>query len=277
MSYFNTQKSLASGALCALLASTSALADHNDDFANSERFRDNHPLNVFVDIDTKAKGRRDDRLEDITLRAVRSSLPGNIRIVSNRRDADMVIRAEERDFDVDFRIVDRDRKEKRYDKVNPRTGNQQCGPFYKVSYTEVKERAEGHAVYDIRVSMPGVGRDRERIKAEASAYNVYGENLLAHNRCGSEPTARFPGYSVVDLFGKNNPKERQRMAIEVRRETAEDLGRKLAHEIRENADDYYASLSVRFAYESNYRDGRDGRHEGRHDHHDGDRGWHDGE
>lgn len=257
MKTFNTRlRTLAAGISLAVLAGGAAVADpayfgdrhRSDGYARSADFRMDNPVKVFVNVD--AKGRRDrqeDRLENVTERAMRENMPGYVRLVDSPRYADITITVREQDFDMDRRIVDRDREDERYKKVNLRTGNG-CGPLYKVSYTVVKERVESKARYSVQVQTEGVGRERERITAKADAYLTYGEDLRAHTRCSAEPTKRFPNRNVAALFEKNSPENRRQLLLQVQRETAADLGRKLAVEIRSNVDDYYASLAVRYAH-----------------------------
>ncbi|WP_262692990.1 hypothetical protein [Kordiimonas aestuarii] len=259
MKTLTTVRTIAAGASLAMIAGTGALADpayHNDrhggaGYARSAEFRYDNPIKVYVNVDTKGRGRTEDRFERLTEQAMRHNLPDYVRLVDSARMADMVINAREQDYDLDFRVVDRDREQERYKQVNQRSGDR-CGPYYKASYTVVKEKAEARASYAIRIQTDGVGRDRERIIAGANSYLTYGDNLKAHTRCSADPTNRFPNHQVKDMFNNKSPAYRARVAQGVRQETAADLGRKLAYEIKSNVDDYYAGLAVRYAHGGHY-------------------------
>ena len=271
MKTFNIRlRTLATGATLALLATGTALADpsyygggnHGGSYVRSTEFRADNPVKIFVNVDIRDRSsRREDRFETVTEQAMRANMPSYVRIVDNPRYADIVIDVVEQDYDLDRRIVDRDREDDRYGRVNLHSGNR-CGPLYKASYTVVKERLNTKARYTVHVTTEGVGRERERITARADSYLTYGENLRAHTRCSAEPTQRFPNQKVVALFENGTDAGFARAANQIRRETAADLGRKLAGEIRSNVDDYYASLAVRYAHGGHY--GNPGRGHGKH-------------
>lgn len=250
-----------------ILAAGAAIADpafhgdrhHRTSYSRSVEFRIDNPVKVFVDVDLPGRRQRgEERFESLTERAMRQNMPDYVRLVDNARYADIVITIREQDYDLDFRIVDRDRKDDRYGKVNPRTGNH-CGPLYKASYTVIKERASAEGRFSVMVRTEGVGRERERLTARADAYLTYGEDLRAHTRCSAEPTHRFPNRHVAELFEQNSEANRLRTARQVRREVAFDLGCKLASEIRSNVDDYYTSLAVRYAHGGYYGNPWEGR------------------
>ncbi|WP_417458418.1 hypothetical protein [Kordiimonas sp.] len=255
----HTFRKAALGAGLVLLSSTGAFADYiqtgpkvmpvSFDRAAYAR-RDHNPVYVYIDIDSEGRRRAEERFEAETLRAVRHNVPDYVRIIDDRRRADIVVGVRERDYDLDFRVVDRDHEQERYGRVNPRTANG-CGPLYMASYTVVKTKAEARGSYSVRVHTDGVGRDREHIRVKADESFKSGQNLRAHTRCSSEPTNRFPNNGVVALFEKSTPAFQNRVAASLRRQTAEELGEKLAHEINENVDDYYASLSHRYAHRGN--------------------------
>lgn len=210
-------------------------------------YRDHHPIYVYVDIDSDGRRREEEKFENETLRAVHHNVPDYVRITDDRRRADIVVGVRERDYDLNFKIVDRDHEKERYRRVNPRTASG-CGPLYMASYTVVKTKAEARGSYSVRIHTNGVGRDHEHIRVKADEQYKSGQNLRAHTRCSSEPTNRFPNNGVVALFEKSTPAFQNRIAASLRRQTAEELGEKLAHEINENVDNYYASLSHRYAH-----------------------------
>jgi hypothetical protein len=271
MKTFNTTlRTLATGATLALLATGTALADPSyygngykgGSYVRSTEFRFDNPVKIFVNVDIRDRSsRREDRFETVTEQAMRANMPNYIRIVDNPRYADIVIDVREEDYDLDRRIVDRDREDDRYGRLSMHASNH-CGPAYKASYTVVKERLDTKARYTVHVTTEGVGRERERITARADSYLTYGEDLRAHNRCGAEPTNRFPNQHVAALFDNASGAGFNRATNQIRRETAADLGRKLAGEIRSNVDDYYASLAVRYAHGGHY--GNPGKGHGKH-------------
>lgn len=271
MKTFNTRlRTLATGATLALLATGTAIADPSyygggykgGSYVRSTEFRIDNPVKIFVNVDIRDRStRREERFETVTEQAMRANMPNYIRIVDNPRYADIVIHVREEDYDLDRRIVDRDREDDRYGRVNAHYANH-CGPVYKASYTVVKERLDAKARYTVHVTTEGVGRDREHITARADSFLTYGEDLRAHTRCSAEPTHRFPNQKVAALFENGSEFNRTRAANQIRRETAADLGRKLAGEIRSNVDDYYASLAVRYAHGGHY--GNPGKGHGKH-------------
>lgn len=244
--------------------------------ADSREFRSHNPLRVFIDVDTpeERRERGTTPFEARALHAADRSLPSYVQIVSNRRDADMIVRAQQTDYSLGFRVVDVDREDKKYKKRYRYVGGQ-CGHYIKAYYTEVKEKGEAYASYDVRVAVRGEGRQRDHLRLRSAEDFRYGKNLTARTNCGTTPTDHYPSRSVADLFAKASPAYRDQVAREIRREAADDLGRALARQIRDQADYYYTGLAVRYS-EAQRHDNRpyysDSDHVDDHDH-DDQPGW----
>lgn len=248
MTAIQTFKKLAISAAATLTLGNVVFADHGGPDPYSTDFRESRPIRVHVDVDTKGE-RRERHLtafESNAIKTLQQNLPHYIQLVDNRRRADMTVHARELDYSLDYRVTDRDREDKKYKKAYRHVGGR-CGRFIRAYYTEVKEKAEAHARYDVRVTVRGLGRDTDHLRVKASEKFKYGTDLIARTNCGTAPTNYMPSNGVADLFAKASPAYRKHIAREVREETAEDLGRALAGKIRAHANDYYADMALRYA------------------------------
>ncbi|NVJ97279.1 MAG: hypothetical protein HWE25_03945 [Alphaproteobacteria bacterium] len=243
-----TFKKLATTVAASLAFGGVAMADHLVPDAHSFEFRADHPLRVYVDVDTRGEKRERQltAFEANALAGLRQNLPPYIRIVNDRRNADMRVNARELNYDLGFRVVDKDREDKKYKKSRRHTGGR-CGHFIKAYYTEVKEKAEAYASYDVRVSLRGLGRNSDQVRLKSSEKFKYGTNLMAQTSCGMTPTSHMPSNGVADLFARATPDYRKHIAREVREEAAQDLGRVLARKIQHHANDFYANLAVKYS------------------------------
>lgn len=224
-------------------------------------FRAAHPVRVFVDIDTRRKGREKHltNFEAGAMQQLRFGLPGYVQLVSDRRIADMVIRAREQDYRFGFRVVDTDRKDKKYKKRYRYKGGQ-CGHFQKAYYTRIKEKGEAVASYRVKIRMRGFGGERkiDHITLRSAERFSYGTDMMARTNCGMIRTHHMPSNGVAKLFSRNTPEYRRHVAQEVRAEAATDLGRALATRIRVNTDHFYAQLSARLSQNYDYDYSYDG-------------------
>lgn len=277
-----TYKKLILATFAATALAGSALAHHPEDRhtphydSRSNEFRSDNPLRVFIDVDTP--GERRERgttgFEARTLHAADRSLPSYIQIVGNRRQADMVVQAAQTAYSLDFRVIDVDREDKKYKKAYRNVGGR-CGHYIKAYYTEVKEKGEAYATYNVSVTVRGEGRDRETLRLRSAEDYRYGKNLTARTNCGTTQTHHYPSKGVAELFAKASPEYRDQIARDISREAADDLGRALARQIRDRADNYYSGLAVRFSERYDYNDRphySDGSHIDDHDH-DDQPGW----
>ncbi len=249
-----TRTSILLAAATSLAFGGAAEADHRDPRdlptydPESAVFRTSHPIRVFVDVDTKDE-RREAGLTEFEARAykqLRYGLPSYVEFVRERHHADMVVRAREQDYRFGFRVVDTDRKDKKYKKYARNVGGR-CGHFQKAYYTKVKEKGEAYASYGIKIAMQGYGRDTDFIELRSAENFSYGTDLVAHTNCGMVSTRHMPSSGVAELFARNTPEYRSHVAREVREEAAEDLGRALAHKIRNGVDHYYLNLATRLS------------------------------
>lgn len=223
----------------------------------SYEFRASHPIRLFVDVDTRGEGRErhTTMFEARTLDKIRHNLPNYVQLVSNRRQANMVVRAQQTEYDLNFRVIDTDREDKKYKKKYRNMGGR-CGHYIKAYYTEVKEKGEAYASYRVNVSTRGLGRNSNQIRLRSAENFTYGTNLMARTNCGMTPTDLYPSSGVAKLFSKASPAYRKHVANEIRQEAADDLGKVLARKVAQQADHYYADLSVRFSQGYGHDDDR---------------------
>ncbi|TNE67534.1 MAG: hypothetical protein EP335_01120 [Alphaproteobacteria bacterium] len=233
-------------ALAAAGFSLPAIADHENNRryeAADAHFRAENPIRVFVEVD--AKGRRADReFENIALHSMGRSLPPYVRLVSDARRADLVISADEDDYDVDFRVVDRDREHDDYN--DKHKYKSRCRRFETAYYTEIKEKGEAEGRYTLKTRMRHHGTDIDRIRIDNDASYTYTNKIEAKSDCGMVETNHAPNQKVKDMLARSEPGYRDQVARDIRRDTAEDLGRALASRIARDADRYYAGLSRYF-------------------------------
>jgi len=216
---------------------------------NNRSFREAHPLRVHVAFKNRPKHKsrqHSDRTlayTNQTIRKIAYSVPDNIILVDEPAYADMVIKVAQTDYDLNFRVIDVDRKDKKY-KKNRYYGDRKCGPYKKAYYTRVKEKGEAYASYTIRVRMQGFEPDRDRITVRSAENFSYGKNLRASTRCGVQPTHVFPSKKVAKTFSRATPAYKHKVANEIRKEAASDLGTQLARQIVSRADHYYLNLAA---------------------------------
>ncbi len=229
----------------------------------SAEFRAHYPLKVFVNVKAGRKG-RNQKLEYLVIETMASRLPYGVEIVRDPHHADLVIRAHEKDFGADFRVVDVDRKDKKYKKRFRRAAaySGDCAP-YKAHYTRVREKGVGYYDYGVKIRMKGYGKDYTQVGGKVYENYSYGKNLKAQTSCGFQPISVFPSNGVEKLFAKSHPSYRREVIRELRREAACDLGLRLAYIVKARADQYYTDLAYKLAHEPSYHS--DNRNYGGHD------------
>ena len=207
-------------------------------------FRQSRPISVFLDFRGGRNGRQSERIESRVLQELSYRLPGYVQLVPDHYQADLVLNVKERRFDMNFRIVDRDRKDKKYKKKYRYQGGQ-CGHYYRAFYTRVKEKGTAYYDYSVEMYMRGYGRQYKRIDGRASEKFSYGVDLTAQTNCGTTPTNIFPSRGVAELFDRNNPHYRRQVRREIRREAAAELGAKLANVVNYKVGYFYDDLARR--------------------------------
>ncbi|MEX0300437.1 MAG: hypothetical protein AB3N28_15290 [Kordiimonas sp.] len=195
-----------------------------------------------------------DMYKSITMRKLARDLPHNILLVDSPSYADMVVKVRQTGFDLNFRITDIDKKDKKYKRDRRFTGGR-CGVHHRAFYTRVEEKAEAKAFYSIRYDLKGLDIDHDNVRLKTSEKFRYGQNLTASTNCGIRPTNHVPSNGVAKLFNQAHPGYRNHVATEVRSEAAEELGRKLAHKIRSGAKHYYADMARRYEYGEYHENG----------------------
>ena len=178
-------------------------------------------------------------------------LPSYVTVVDSPEYADLVIRVRETDYNLDFRIIDVDRKDKRYKKNRRYTGGR-CGVHLKAFYSKVKEKGEAYASYNVKVNLKGIGRDTDQFTLRAAENFTYGTKLRAKTNCGVRPTQHMPSNGVANLFSKSNDGYRHQVARKIRNEATSKLSRQIAHRVHAQADYFYTDLAAKLTY-SAYR------------------------
>jgi len=176
---------------------------------------------------------------DITMQTLVRELPHSVVLVGSPREADMVVKVHETGFNLNFRIVDVDHKNKKYKKDRRYTGGR-CGVHHKAFYTRVEEKGEATAFYNVRYDLKGFNARPDAFHVRASERFRYGKDLTASTNCGVHPTHNVPSNGVARLFEQASPAYKYQIAATIRQETAENLGNVLARNIRDKAKRFYA-------------------------------------
>ncbi len=209
-------------------------------------FRQAHPLRLFVRLDVGRGGRGrgvDNPGEARLLRVLSRNLPYGVSLAHNRRSSDLVLNVEERQYDLQFHVIDRDREDKKYKRRKRYAAANSCGVPSRAFYTEVTERATAYYAYDIGIRIKGYGRDHTVISGRESDKFQYATDLRAATACGIQPTHVPPSRKVARLFDRASPEYRRAVALDVRQDTLNEVGRKLSYIIRAKADLYYRNLA----------------------------------
>ena len=230
-------------------------------------FRANHPIKVFVDVeqDRRARGDRRSR-SDAADHYVRDRLhyqmPSYIILVSNRRDADMSVRAQLQDYDLSFHITDIDRRDKKYKKRYRYTGGK-CGQHKRAYYTRVTEKGVALADYRLSVRLKGIGTYSDTVRIRAAESYRYGERLSAQTNCGVTPAVHYPNKTVAKLFTRAGGVYRDTIAHQVQQESLKNLSYVLARTIKGRSDQFYAELANDYAETARSRGDHGDRHNDR--------------
>ncbi|MBV1900242.1 MAG: hypothetical protein KUG56_01070 [Kordiimonadaceae bacterium] len=195
--------------------------------------------------------------EQRALRSITRALPHNIILVNSPRQADMTVRVRQQQYDMNFRIVDVDQKDKKYKKSRRYAGGP-CGVHQRAFYTRVKEKGEAEAFYSLKFKLKGFDPYRNDIHIRSSEKFSYGKNLRARTNCGLRPTQQLPSKGVTKLFNRASPEYRHYVAMEIKREAAQKLGHNIARQIVSRSHQHYTALAVRLNhtnyYENQYSD-----------------------
>ncbi len=227
-------------------------------------FREAHPVKIYVKLANSSNRQKQLPFQKRTFQKIRRHLPDYAILVHDREYADITIKASERTYDLGFKIVDIDRKDKKYKKSRRYTGGR-CGKFHKAYYQKVKEKGEAYSSYNLKIRMDGYGTHREEVRLKADDSFTYGRNLRASTNCGTVNTHHFPSNSVRELFYKSSDDYRRKVAREIRIETAENLGKAIVRQLRHLSDQHYSNLANRISYgEYRYSDSNYHRRDDRH-------------
>lgn len=224
----------------------------------SYEFRADHPFRVYVDVAKgydRRRGGRADATDHFVQDKLRYLLPDNIVVVSRRRDADMIVRAQLTDYDLSFHVTDVDRRNKKYKKKR-RYLPGRCGHHQRAYYTRVTEKGVAHADYHLSFKLRGEGTYGDNIRVRSAESYRYGENLQALTNCGVAPSAHFPNSTVARLFSQAGGHYRDVLAKEIHTENLSKLSYVVAGKIKARADQFYVSLAATHkGYTPYYREG----------------------
>lgn len=237
----------------ALLISGGALADpaviyvsHGVDPIDPA-FRSSHPLRVYVDVDAGRNRHETDPSTSYVRQYLDSALPNYVVIVSDRRSADMMIRADELSYDLSFHVTDVDQRNKKYKKKYRYAGGP-CGIHQRAFYSRIEERGVARTDYTLSVQLRNIDAYSHTIHIQADEKFRYGKNLRAQTNCGIRPTSAYPNSAVAELFARSNPNYRQTVAFEIRKEATQKLAKMIAGVIANRTEQHYATLATKYSY-----------------------------
>lgn len=248
-----TAKSLIASMILAAGAATSASANTYAPVIVdpvSHDFRASHPFRVFVDIrDANNRGIHSgthSAADAYVRNRMQKLLPGNILIVNNRRNADMLVRAQLTDYDLSFHITDVDRRNKKYKKRYRYTAGQ-CGLHKRAFYTRITEKGVARANYHVSFRLRGEGTHKNAFQINAAESYRYGEDLQALTNCGVLPSNNYPNSTVARLFSQAGGHYRDVLAQEIQTNGLRKLAFALARQVNDRSDQFYVALAARYA------------------------------
>lgn len=255
LSKLTTQKTtkpiaLASMMLAATVAvSVPSLADPYASYAADPidyEFRASHPFKVFVTVDTQ--DRRSSKEASYAVRDyVAGLVPSYVVLVSDRRNADMAMRADELDYRLSFHVTDVDQRRKKYKKGRKFTGGQ-CGIHQRAYYTRITEKGVALADYKLSTRLRGAGSYADVFSVRADDHYRHGQNLRAQTNCGLVPTTHYPNAAVQRLFSRSLDQQRQSAAFDVRQKTTAKLAHVIAEQINARSEQFYSGLAAQYSY-----------------------------
>ncbi len=210
----------------------------------SVEFRASHPFRVFVDVAGRqdSRGRGIDPTDHLIRDKLHHQLPGNIVLVSDRGNADMIVRARLTDYDLAFHVTDVARRNKKYKKRRRHTPGK-CGLHKRATYTRVTERGVSHADYQLTFKLRGDQSYRDVVQIQAAESYRYGKDLNALTNCGYAPSVHYPNKTVERLFAQAGGHFRDVLAREIEAESLQKLTHVLAGNIQARADQFYVRLA----------------------------------
>lgn len=287
----NLITSFAGAALVATITSTAVHAEHRSQVRNqptftpvyeapaynpgSHDFRTAHPMRVFVKIGGNRHSKGDGHHSaPAVYQKIGYHLPSYITLVNSPAYADLVIKVRQTDYKLSYRVIDVDRKDKKYKKSRRYAGGN-CGYYRKAFYTKIKEKGEAYASYNVKVRFRGYETNREHFTLRSAENYSYGTELRAATNCGITPTNRMPSNGVAKLFRRSSEDYRQSVSHRIKRESVANLGRHLAHQIKHKAGRFYTTLAARlnherieYGYDHNFNTCTDRAHNHRRQHSD---------
>lgn len=218
---------------------------HGPDPVDHE-FRASHPFKVFVDTSKGRRGHQVDDADYYVTHTLADALPGYVVLVSNRRDADMVVRAQLVHQDLSFHVTDVDRRKKKY-KKKYRYMPGRCGHFQRAFYTRITEKGVGIADYRLSFRLKGAGVYEDEVRVRAAESYRLGKDLTALTNCGVVPTNHYPNSKVALIFSRNDGSYRHVVAQDIRQKRLQKLSHILTDRILGRTEQFYAHLAARHA------------------------------
>jgi len=218
-------------------------------------FRAQHPVRVYIAVDTDTRRGEDIRFDRIAIDTLTHQLPPYVRLVDKPRKSDLMIVAEQTGYDLDFRVMDRDRLTEPYSRRTHYTRGR-CHRFDQAYYTRTHEQGRATAHYTLKIRMRHFGRDIDQVRLGTNRDYSYATHLKASTNCGLIETGHAPNGRVRDLLAKSGQRYRVVVAHQVRQAAAQDLGTMLARKVRQLSDQYYDGLAGAVRYQVELRPGR---------------------
>ncbi len=223
--------------------------------ANNPAFRQAYPMRVFVKVAVKdTSGNTAETQAPPNVRQLSYLLPAYVKLVNSPAYADLIVQVRRTGYDLNFRVIDRKQKGRKYKKHHKYAGGP-CGIFKRAFYTKIKEKGEAYARYNLKLDLKNIGRDREQFTLRSAKNFSYGTNLRAATNCGVQPTNRMPSGGVERLFRKSSPGYRYEIARKIGAKAANSLSLQLAYKINKQATYFYQNLAERLTYAEASRGG----------------------
>ncbi|MCJ9430467.1 hypothetical protein [Kordiimonas marina] len=225
-------------------------------------FRAQHPIRVYVAVDTDTRRGEDIHFDRIALDTLTRQLPPYVRLVDRPYKSDLMIVADQTDYDLDFRVTDRDRLVEPYNR-RAHYVRGRCHRFDQAYYTRTHEEGRAMAHYNLEIRMRHFGRDIDQVRLGTNHGYSYATHLKATTNCGFIETSHAPNERVRDLLSKGGQRYRVAVAHQIREAAARDLGNMLAGKVRQLSDQYYDGLAGAVRYQVELRPGRYWRYQNR--------------
>lgn len=155
------------------------------------------------------------------------AMPDHVEIVNHRRDADIVIRVNELNYDTGVFERGTEQVTNKYPKRLRKNPDPRVR-LISAQYTKVFERAEARYDFRIRVNADGRTLFADRYAGRVKDDFVTGRDLRALSPYGWVETSYFPKKKVARRFGRDNPAYRDAKLEKLRAQTVDIMARTVA-------------------------------------------------